>query len=58
MHNKSHLLCRVCQDRPIHHGQEREIHIQEPRPKSSCIPKAISSIRRAQIATNAEEEEQ
>ena len=29
MHNKSHYLCGVRQDCPIHQGQEGEIHIQD-----------------------------
>jgi len=35
----------------------RDIHIQEPRPKNSCSPEAIST-RRARTATNAKKEEQ
>jgi len=53
-----HHICGVHQDYPMHQGQEREIHIQEPRPKNSCSPKAIPSTRRARTTINAEEEEQ
>jgi len=48
--HKSHHLCGVHQDCRIHQGQEREIHIQEPRPESSCSPEAIPSTRRARTA--------
>ena len=41
MHNKSHHLCGVSQGCPIHQGHEGEIHIQKPRPKSSCSPKQL-----------------
>jgi len=58
VHNKSHHLSRVCQDCPIHQGQEGEIHIQEPHPESSCSTEAILPIRRARTTTNAKEEEQ
>jgi len=58
VHNKGHHLCKVRQDCPIHEGQEREIHIQEPRRESSCSPEAIPLTRRARIATNAKKEEQ
>jgi len=48
----------ACQDCPIHKGQEREIHIQEPHPERTCSPEAIPSTRRARTATNAKEKEQ
>ena len=50
--------CGVCQDRSIHQGQEREIHIQEPRPENSCNLEAILSTRGTRTTTDAEKEEQ
>ena len=55
---QSHHLCGVRQDCLIRQGQEREIHIQETRPKRSCCSEAILPTRKARTAVNDEEEEQ